>query len=98
MMKQGLTDEAQAILKAAVASQDGTVRLVPGGPDTRAAIAVDVDDLIPDRATAREIANWLGGLDDLIQMGYMQTKPGKQMDVFIVTREGYNAWDELEKR
>ena len=81
-----LSDEAKAILKAAVAS-DGRIRHMRflGGES----IQVAGKAMLPDQE-ARTIAQWVGGLEDLQRRRYIKDL-GHKREVFEVTREGYEA-------
>lgn len=85
-----LSDEAKAILKAA-ASSDGRVMHVKymGGEEIQAGR----QSMIPDK-DSRTIARWVGGLEDLRRRRYVKDL-GHKGEVFEVTREGYDAADEL---
>lgn len=85
-----LSIEAKKLLKEATAG-DGTIMHVRymGGE----AIETNGKAMIPD-ANPRTIARWKGGLEDLQRRGYIKTL-GHKGEVFEVTREGYEAADEL---
>ena len=85
-----LSGEAKSILTAA-ASGDGIVihTKSSGGEVIRAAGR----SLIPDQE-ARTIALWVGGLDDLCRRRFVKGLSLKG-EVFEVTREGYQAADEI---
>ena len=85
-----LSIEAKKLLKEAAAG-DGTimhVRYMSGE-----AIQTNGQAMIPD-VNPRTIARWRGGLEDLQRRGYIKD-PGHKGEVFRVTREGYEAADEL---
>ena len=85
-----LSEEAKAILKAAVAGGGITMHRRYGGGQ---AIQAGRKSLIPDQAP-RTIASWVGGLEDLQRRRYIKDL-GHKGEVFEVTREGYKAADEL---
>ena len=85
-----LSEEAKAILKAAVAG-GGIImhRRYIGGQEIQAGH----ESLIPDQ-DPRTIARWVGGLEDLQRRRYIKDR-GHKGEMFEVTREGYEAADEL---
>ena len=85
-----LSEEAKAILKAAVAD-DGTImcQRYLGGQAMQAGREVLIRDQDP-----RTVARWMGGLEDLQRRRYIKDR-GHKGEVFEVTREGYEAADEL---
>ena len=85
-----LSDEAKSILTAAV-SEDGTiihVKYAGGQQIQTGGIA-----LIPDN-NARTVALWVGGLEDLGRRRFIKDV-GYEGKMFEVTREGYQAADEI---
>ena len=85
-----LSEEAKAILKAAVAGGGAiTHRRYIGGQ----ALQAGRKTLIPDQ-DPRTIASWVGGLEDLQRRRYIKDR-GHKGEMFEVTREGYEAADEL---
>jgi len=85
-----LADEAKAILKAAVAGDGGIAHLRYMGGE---AIQAGGQSMIPDKES-RTIARWVGGLEDLQRRRYIKDL-GHKGESFEVTREGYEAADEL---
>jgi hypothetical protein len=85
-----LSDEAKKILKAAAAS-DGSITNPKylGGE----AIYSGGQSMIPDE-DPRTIARWVGGIEDLCRRRYIKDS-GHDGTMFEVTREGYEAADEL---
>ncbi|MCG7854087.1 MAG: hypothetical protein MIO92_16350 [Methanosarcinaceae archaeon] len=85
-----LSEEAKAILKAA-ASGDGTIMHLRymGGEEIQAG----GKSMIPDNSS-RTIASWVGGLEDLRRRRYIKDI-GHKGEVFEITREGYEAADEI---
>ena len=85
-----LSVEAKKLLKEAAAG-DGTIMYIRymGGE----VIETNGKAMIPN-ANPRTIARWKGGLEDLQRRGYIKD-PGHKGEVFEVTREGYEAADEL---
>ena len=85
-----LPEEGKAILKAA-AAHDGTImcQRYHGGQ----AIQAGRTALIPDQ-NPRTVARWMGGLEDLRRRRYIIDR-GHKGEIFEVTREGYEAADEL---
>lgn len=85
-----LSEEAKTILREAVAG-DGTIMHIHfmSGEE----LSTNGKSLIPDR-NARTIAKWTGGLEDLIRRRYVKDV-GHKREIFEVTREGYEAADEL---
>lgn len=81
-----LSAEAKAILKEAVAGNGWIMHL-----DEE--IQTNGKSLIPD-SDARTIALWIGGLEDLQRCRYIKDA-GHKRQSFEVTREGYEAADEL---
>lgn len=83
-----LSEEAKAILKAAVASGGRvTHTCYIGGEHIFAGNA----DLLPDH-DSRTVAQWVGGLEDLQRRRYIKDC-GHKGEMFEVTREGYAAAD-----
>ncbi|CBE67795.1 MAG: TIR domain-containing protein [Candidatus Methylomirabilis oxygeniifera] len=85
-----LCDEAKAILKAAVAGDGRITHLRNMGGEK---IGAGGQSMIPDN-DSRTIARWVGGLEDLQRRRYAKDL-GHKGEVFEVTREGYEAADEL---
>lgn len=85
-----LSEEAKAIQKAAVAG-DGRLMHVKymGGEEIQAGR----QSMIPGKE-ARTVARWVGGLEDLRRRRYVKDL-GHKGEVFEVTREGFEAADEL---
>ena len=85
-----LSSEARSILQEAVRG-DGLISLTRtfGGQS----IATNGKAMIPDEK-ARTVARWLGGLEELAQHGYIRNL-GYKGESFEVTREGYEAADEI---
>lgn len=85
-----LSDEAKEILREA-ANGDGWIMHIKGlGWET---IRVNNKNMIPDD-NPRTVAMWDGGLKDLQRRGYIRDQ-GHEGKSFEVTREGYQAADEL---
>lgn len=85
-----LSDEAKAILRAAVAGDGRLMHLrYMGGEEIQAG----GQPMIPDK-DSRSIARWVGGLEDLRGRRYVKDLGHKGV-VFEVTREGFEAADEL---
>lgn len=88
-----LSEEAKAILKAAVAGDGGLMHLRhSGGEEIRAGD----QSMIPDQ-NARTVARWTGGLEDLRRHRFVRDL-GHKGEVFEVTREGFDAADELSNK
>ncbi len=87
-----LSAEAKVILLEAVAG-DGSVfhDRIMGGQFIQA----NHKSLIPDEEP-RTVALWVGGLEDLKRLGYIKDT-GYKGEVFDVTREGYEAANELSE-
>ena len=85
-----LSSEAKSILQEAVLG-DGLISHTRtyGGQS----ISTSGRAMIPDRKS-RTIAQWVGGLEQLSQLGYIRDL-GSKGEVFEVTREGYEAADEI---
>ena len=85
-----LSEEAKAILKAA-AADDGTImrQRYLGGQAMQAGRETLIRDQDP-----RTVARWMGGLEDLQRRRYIKDR-GHKGEMFEVTREGYEAADEL---
>ena len=85
-----LSEEAKIVLKAAVGSNGIIMRpRRMSGQDIRAG----GQSFIPD-GDSRTIARWVGGLGDLQRRRYIKDR-GHKGEIFEVTREGYDAADEL---
>lgn len=87
-----LSNEAKTILLEASAG-DGMImhNRYMGGEQIQA----NGKSLIPEN-NQRTIALWVGGLEDLIRRRYIKDI-GQKREVFEVTREGYEAADEIEE-
>ena len=85
-----LSDEAKAILGEAVISNGSIMHMRFIGGE---AISVNNKPMMPDQ-DHRTIARWTGGLEDLQRRRYIKAI-GHKGKVFEVTREGYDAADEL---
>lgn len=85
-----LSTEAKKLLKEAAAG-DGSIiyNRYFGGEDIQA----NGKNMIPD-GNPRTIALWKGGIEDLLRRRYIED-PGHEGTLFEVTREGYEAADEL---
>jgi hypothetical protein len=85
-----LSNEAKAILTVAAKGDGLIMHLKHLGGEL---IQTSGKSLIPD-ADARTIARWVGGLEDLRRRRYI-TDVGHKSEVFKVTREGFEAADQL---
>ena len=85
-----LSAEAKTILKTAAAGDGHIMHLRHLGGES---IQAGGKSLLPDHS-ARIIAHWVGGLEDLQRRRYIKDV-GHKGEVFEVTREGYAAADEL---
>lgn len=87
-----LSNEAKTILLEAAAG-DGTIMHLKhlGGE----MIQVNGKSLIPDK-NQRTIALWQGGIEDLSRRRFIKDV-GYKREMFQVTREGYEAADEIKK-
>ncbi|MYC95176.1 MAG: toll/interleukin-1 receptor domain-containing protein [Caldilineaceae bacterium SB0661_bin_32] len=85
-----LSDEAKALLGEAVISDGSIMHMRFIGGET---ISVNNKPMMPDQ-DHRTIARWTGGLEDLQRRRYIKDI-GHEGKVFEVTREGYDAADEL---
>ena len=87
-----LSQEAQEILKAAVA-KDGTILHLRtyGSPGT--IIKAGGKSMIPEGADHREAASWIAGLKKLEEKGHVKAV-GNNRNSFEVTKKGYSAADE----
>ena len=89
-----LSAEAQAILReAACARSDGMVMNEPSMNDHH--VYAGHKQMIPDQEP-RTVALWKGGLEDLQRRRYIKDI-GHEGKVFEVTREGYDAADEISE-
>ena len=85
-----LSYEARSILQEAVRG-DGLISHTRSFG--RQSISTNGKGMIPDQ-NSRTIARWVGGLEELGQLGYIRDL-GFEGKVFEVTREGYEAADEI---
>lgn len=85
-----LSEEAKHILTTA-ASGDGRIMNLHRMQEN--VIQVNGKSIIPDR-NPRTVARWVGGLEDLQRRGYVKDM-GHKGEVFTMTREGYEAADQL---
>ena len=85
-----ISEEAKAILKAAVAD-DGTIMCQRhfGNEAIQAGRQALIQDTDP-----RTVASWMGGLEDLQRRRYIKDR-GHKGELFEVTREGYEVADGL---
>lgn len=95
MLNRGLTNEAQKILKAAVAGggQVGFVRSL-GGPNILVSRkGGGLHGIIPDGSGVRDVAEWVSGFEELWIRGYVRDMGSGQL--FEVTSKGYTIADQL---
>ncbi len=85
-----LSGEAKKILKAAAAGDGSVMHLVYLNGET---ISAGQQSMIPTN-DSRTIARWVGGIEDLRRRRYIKDT-GHEGKMFEVTREGYEAADEL---
>lgn len=85
-----LSNEAKTILTTAAKGDGRIMHLKHLGGEL---IQTSGKSLIPD-ADTRTIARWVGGLEDLRRRRYI-TDVGHKSEVFKVTREGFEAADQL---
>jgi len=85
-----LSAEAKAILKTAAA---GDGRIMHLRHMSGEGIQAGGTSMIPDE-NARTVARWVGGLEDLQRRRYIKDL-GHKREIFEVTREGYEAVDEM---
>lgn len=85
-----LSAEAKSILKTAVHAGGRIMHVRYSGGE---AIQVGTKSMIPD-GESRTVARWVGGLEDLQRRRYVKAL-GHKGEVLEVTREGYEAADEL---
>lgn len=85
-----LSDEAEAILTAAASGNGRIMHTRTSGGDQ---ISAGGTPMVADQE-GRTVALWLGGLEDLQRRRYIKDL-GHKGEVFEVTREGYEAADEL---
>lgn len=88
-----LSNEAKALLIAA-ASGDGRIshfKYMSGEE-----IQAGKQQMIPSKDT-RTISLWVGGLEDLLRRRYIKDR-GHKGELFTLTREGFEAADELQTR
>ena len=86
-----MTNEAKTVLRAAVAG-DGRVRHVLFG---RAILPGGVS-VLPEDATPRDRAFWVGALEDLHRADLLlQTAASESAENYRVTHEGYEKADVL---
>ena len=91
MLPTPLSNEAGKLLKAASASQDGAVLMsrVMGGPR----VVVNNEEF-GERGNPRDIAIWVGALEELVGLGLLQDRDGKG-EVYFLTRDGYETSDRI---
>ena len=89
-----LSDEAKAMLReAARDSSDGTIMNDPSLNDHH--IYAGREQMIPNQEP-RTVARWKGGVEDLQRRRYIEdVGSGSTGELFEVTREGYDAADEI---
>jgi len=89
-----LSDEGKAILRAAASTDNGTIlhTRTMGGEQIQAGGKAMVPEKHP-----RTVARWVGGLEDLCRRRFIKDL-GHKGEVFEITREGYEAADELSSR
>ncbi len=86
-----LSDEAKALLKTAAIGDGSIIHLNFNGG---AHMEAGRQRMIPS-TDARTVALWIGGLEDLLRRRYIKDC-GHKREVFELTREGYQAADELQ--
>lgn len=86
-----LSEEAKAILLAATAGDGSVMHLRHLGGEE---IQAGRQSMVPD-GDKRTVVRWTGGLEDLLRRGYLRDR-GHKGEVFEVTREGYEAADQLK--
>ena len=86
-----LSTEAKMLLTEAAASSDGFITYlhISGGE----VIQTNSRNMLPDNRP-RTIAFWMGGLNELLSRGYINTTGG---ETFTVTNEGYTVADKLSE-
>ena len=82
--------EARSILQESVCG-DGLISFTRTFGEQ--SIVTNGRTMIPDEKP-RTIAQWVGGLEELVQFGYIRGI-GYKGEVFEVTREGYEAADDI---
>ncbi len=85
-----LSEEAKQILEEAVNGNNWVMHVKTMG---REVIQVNGRNMIPDK-NDRTIAMWVAGLEDLQRLRYIRGE-GTSGTSFVVTREGYQAADDL---
>jgi len=85
-----LSSEAKTILLEATAGDGRVMHVVYMGGEE---IQASGKSLIPDQ-NQRTISLWVGGLEDLSRRRFIKDV-GHKREVFEVTREGYEAADQL---
>ncbi len=86
-----LSDEAKTLLKIAAVGDGGIQHLKNSGSEqmhTGRKNTIDLTD-------ARKVALWTGGLEDLLRRRYIKDC-GHKREEFELTREGFEAADELQ--
>ena len=89
----GLSQEAQEILKAAIAG-DGSVMHLRHFGKPGISVQAGGKSLIPVGADNRTAMAWVAGVEELVERGCIRDTSGKG-EVFEVTHEGYVVVDEL---
>ena len=90
---KALSPDARSILQEAVRGDGHLTSILSFGGQS---IKTNGKEMIPNQ-DSRTTARWLGGLEELAQLGYVRAL-GNQGDVFKVTREGYEAADVMSER
>lgn len=87
-----LSDEAKAILLAAESGDGRIMHTRTSGGDN---LSAGKQSMIPNQE-GRTVALWVGGLEDLRRRRFVKDL-GHKGEVFELTREGYEAADQLRK-
>lgn len=95
MPNQGLTNEAQRILAAAVTGggQVGFIRSLRGPKILVSSKGGGLSGVIPDGANNRDVAKWISGFEELWSRRYIRDMGSGQL--FEVTNRGYTMADRL---
>lgn len=87
-----LSDEAKSILKTAI-SDDGRIMYISSMHTAGKSITAGGQSMIPNYQP-RTVALWHGGIEDLRRRGFIKDV-GSKGEIFKVTREGYEAADNI---
>lgn len=89
-----LSEDASELLVCAAHDEGG--RIIAINYDNGIIISTNRKGFTPAGSSAREVARWVGAVDELEGFGFI-VAASYERQMFTVTREGYEAADKIEK-